>query len=286
MTHTPYSILETLHPILLDSARYAQLLQSRIHSVEEKEGATNIFAAALSDADLSVQAAVELVLLARFPTIPFFGEEWKSSRNTKYLAGTHFVEGCELLITLDPIDGTRPYLDGHAHYQIILTVVTRDGFEAVMVVFPSFGDYVYALRGKGAFRGSFDTPLDKAERWEKGTLPHEIFLSAEYEDLVEPLSRSFKEVHTSAGYSRDRECPYLSATLRRKLCGGMIPFSQVIDGAALAFVAAEMGFTVTSLDGGPLARPADYEDLILPGVIVGGSEEVVETLRRALAERR
>lgn len=278
-TATPRSILEALCPTVLECARYAREIQERIHATDDKEGAANIFAAALSDADLSVQCAVEVAMLARFPQLPFFGEEWKASRNTKYFPGTGFIDGVPYLVTLDPIDGTRLYLDGGKNYQIILNVISRDAFEATLIVYPAYGDYVYAIRGQGAFYGSFDTPMGSATSWKKkDSLPSRVYVQPPFREFLPELRRRFDEVSSSAEYQAKKRDFYYNA-VRCDLRGALLAEAQVIDGAALAFVAQEMGYRLSSRTGGPLPRLADCPDLVVPGFIVAADGETEEILR-------
>lgn len=279
MTTSPFEILETLYPCLSESACFARLLQNRIQVLEEKSEATNIFAAALSDADLSIQAHVEVSLLAHFPEIPFFGEEWKSSRNNKYLRGNWFVEGCPYLVTLDPIDGTRPYLDQNPHFQIILTVVSRSAFEAAIVLFPAFGEYVYAVRGRGAFRGALNAPFSEARTVRTENAPRAVYISQKFHGAKPKLLGAFPTIYCPAEYEKGRTEPYFSGILRNEICGAVLDDAQIIDGAALAFVAEEMGHTVRTLDGQPFPAPGDFPDLVLPGLVVGDSESTIEALR-------
>lgn len=274
----PFKIISTLYPTLVNCAKYADLLQHRIEAVADKEDATNIFAAALSDADISIQAAVELAHLAAFPDIPFFGEEWKSSRNTKYLASTFFNGKSPYLVTLDPIDGTRVYLDRKKLYQIILTVVTPERFEAALVLYPAYNEYVYAINGKGAYLGALDRPFNEASPVELVKGSSHVYIPTEFHGHKNFLLEHFSEVSSSAEYAADVDVRYLSSVPRRELSGAIIPYAQVIDGAALAFVAQEMGYKVTTLDGEPMPRIADFDDLILPGLIVAEDDYCHEIL--------
>lgn len=287
MTNIPRKIISTLFPTLVDAARYARFIQSRIHALEEKEDAHNIFASALSDADLSIQTQIEVAFLAHFPDVPFFGEEWKSSHNTKYLAANGFKDGQPYLVTLDPIDGTRPYLDGHTTFQVILTVVSREAFEGVIVLFPTREQYVYAVRGKGAFQGTFDTPFEEATPWKVQKELREVYVSDEFVKAVPDLERDFSRVWCSSSYTKDNPISYIHSILNRELLGGALRQAQVIDGAALVFVAQEMGCLVETLDGKPgIPAPGDYPELILPGLIVGETQETVNKLRTAILKHR
>ena len=282
MTHSPEQILKTVFPSLLHAARYAALIQSRVQSLEEKQDAKNIFQAALSDADVTIQAQIEVVLLANFPEIPFFGEEYKSSRNTRYLSGTWFKEGCDYLITLDPIDGTRPYIDGHKRYQIILTVCSRDAFEAVLFVYPATKTYTYAVRDKGIFHGTFDTPFEQALRLKIPQYKNCVYVAGEYASLNDKFAESFDRVYSVVNYTKESSTPYFAHILQGEICGGIIESAQVIDGAAFAFAAHELGCIVETLDGKPFPRPGEHPELVLPGLIVGATRSIVKNIRTIL----
>ncbi len=285
MTTTPRDILSTLLPSLIHAAKYAKLIQNSIQALEEKADASNVFQAALSDADVTIQAQIEVVLLSEFPEIPFFGEEYKSSRNTRYLSGTGFVENSKYLITLDPIDGTRLYLDGQAGYQVILTVCSRDSFEGVLVVYPVYQNYIFALRGKGVFHGTFDTPFANAKPLQIQKYSPKIYVSEEFQALIPQFAKEFGEVFTSANYSKNKVVPYLGEIVHGSLCGGVMASAQVIDGAAFAFIAQELGCVVETIDGAPFPRPGDYPELVLPGLIIGENSEVVQKIRQILRLR-
>jgi myo-inositol-1(or 4)-monophosphatase len=127
---SPRQILETLLPHLRVAAAYARQIQSRIAARPSKP-AESIFGAALSDADLSIQTLVEVALLGSFPHLRFHGEEYDQSYNTKYFRSIDLGEDT-YLVTLDPIDGTQFYLDGHSNYQIILSILSWDDYDLLL----------------------------------------------------------------------------------------------------------------------------------------------------------
>ena len=134
---SPRTILETLLPHLKAAAGYARFLQPKIAALPDKDGGDSFFSAALTEADLAIQNFVEVALLGHFPNIRFYGEEYKSSPNTKYFRAVDFGEKDDYLITLDPINGTKFYIDGHSNYQIILSIINTDDYEAVIAISPS-----------------------------------------------------------------------------------------------------------------------------------------------------
>jgi myo-inositol-1(or 4)-monophosphatase len=61
------------------AATYARHFQVHMRAHPEKAGADNPFAAALTDADLSMQTLLEVAVLGTFPTLRFYGEEYATS---------------------------------------------------------------------------------------------------------------------------------------------------------------------------------------------------------------
>ena len=155
---SPHEILQTLLPHLRIAAGYARQIQTKITSLPAKETGDNILSAALTDADLSIQTLVEVALLGTYPDLAFHGEEYEQSRNTKYFSSTELNDG--YLVTLDPIDGTKYYLDGFDNYQIILGILSVNSFEAVIAVSPARNYYDYAIKDRGVYRGNLAQDLD------------------------------------------------------------------------------------------------------------------------------
>jgi myo-inositol-1(or 4)-monophosphatase len=76
---TPWQMLDTWWPFLQVAATYARHFQVHMRAHPEKAGADNPFAAALTDADLSMQTLLEVAVLGTFPTLRFYGEEYATS---------------------------------------------------------------------------------------------------------------------------------------------------------------------------------------------------------------
>ena len=129
---SPLKILQTLLPHLRVAAGYAQQIQNKIISLPAKDAGDNFLSAALTDADLSIQTMIEVALLGTFPDLAFYGEEYEQSRNTKYFTSTELGTKNDYLITLDPIDGTQYYLDGFDNYQVILSILNAEEYEAAI----------------------------------------------------------------------------------------------------------------------------------------------------------
>jgi myo-inositol-1(or 4)-monophosphatase len=280
---TPRQILTALLPYLKTAGAYAQQIQAQIVAQPDKDGkGDNFFASALSDADLSIQTMMEVVLLGLFPDIRFYGEEYEQTYNTKYFRAIDLGPLGDYLITLDPIDGTQFYLDGHSNYQIILAVLNADEYEAAIAITPSQGIYYYSLRGEGTFKGTLAQSLADCSplKVENPTLA--ICLGWQMGNLVPHLSDRYRIYHTKTHYSKTTQIPNFNGLLSGDLCGAVLARGQFIDGAALTFMAQEMGYIITTLTGEtppPLHTCSDY---LRPGMVIGSSEAIHQDLLAAV----
>ncbi|MEM1370326.1 MAG: inositol monophosphatase family protein [Cyanobacteria bacterium P01_H01_bin.15] len=277
---TPREILETLLPPLRLAANYSRQIQSKIAAQPDKAGPTQ-FAAALTDADLSIQTFVEVALLGSFPNLRFYGEEFEQSYNTKYFRAIDLGPDGDYLVTLDPIDGTLFYMDGFPNYQIIVTVLNADGFAAVLALSPAEDCYYYALRGEGTRIGHLAQDLDDCQRLE---IPPSstLFLGTRIAPLKLRLGDRYRIVSVSEDYSPERAIPNVNGILKGQLGGVVLATGKFIDGAALAFLVQEAGGLVTDHRGHPLPRLDDCVDYAWPGLAIATSPTVHHDLITAL----
>ncbi|MEO1430074.1 MAG: inositol monophosphatase family protein [Cyanobacteria bacterium J06633_8] len=280
---SPLTILETLLPHLKAAAGYARFLQPKIAALPDKDGGDSFFSAALTEADLAIQNFVEVALLGNFPNIRFYGEEYKSSPNTKYFRAVDFGEKDDYLVTLDPIDGTKYYIDGHSNYQIILSILNTDDYEAVIAISPSEDSYFYALRGKGAFTGNLKMDLSECTPLKvDSTAKPTILLGTSMSSLTPILKDKYNIINAAEDYSSSIQMPNLNSIFTGGISGAVKRFGQFIDGAALAFIAKEAGCIVTSLDGSALPPLSQCQDYKLPGLIIATSQSVHQDLLAAI----
>lgn len=281
---TPRSILAALFPYLKVAAAYARQIQSRIAAQPEKE-ADSLFGAALSDADLSIQTLVEVALLGLFPEIRFYGEEYEKTYNTKYFRSIELGGPDDYLITLDPIDGTQFYLDGHPNYQIILAILNQDEYEAVLAITPALGIYCYALRGQGCWEGTLEEGLEAAKPLQIPAANLEtpkVLLGWNMGFVAAGLPERYKVFDVAIDYSKTIQIPNVNGMLNGALDGAVIRAGKFIDGAALAFVAQEAGCMVTTHQGEalpPLSACLNYER---PGLVIANSAAIHQDLLAAL----
>jgi myo-inositol-1(or 4)-monophosphatase len=279
---TPRHILTTLLPYLRTAGAYARHIQRQIQAQPDKDGkGDNFFASALSDADLSIQTMIEVVLLGLFPQVRFYGEEHEQTYNTKYFRSIALGPQGDYLIALDPIDGTQFYLDGHNNYQIILGVLNADEYEAVIAITPGQDLYYYALRGEGTFRGALHQDLEDCHPV-KIEAPKQAICLGWHMGEVAPLLRDrYTVFHTKADYAKDKPIPNFNGLLSGDLAGAVLARGQFIDGAALAFMAQQMGYIVTTLDGQSPPPLHDCSGYQRPGMLVAASAEIHQDLIEA-----
>jgi fructose-1,6-bisphosphatase/inositol monophosphatase family enzyme len=281
---TPRQILAMLLPYLKTAGAYAQQIQAQIAAQPDKDGkGDNFFASALSDADLSIQTMMEVVLLGLFPNVRFYGEEHEQTYNTKYFRAIDLGPAGDYLLTLDPIDGTQFYLDGHSNYQIILAVLNADEYAAAIAITPGQGLYYYALRGEGTFKGSITQSLDECVPVTIENPTPAICLGWKVGALVPYLSDRYRVYHTKTDYSRETQIPNFNGLLSGDLSGAVMARGQFIDGAALAFMAEEMGYIVTTFTGEPPPPLHTCSNYLRPGLVIGCSEAVHRDLLDAVA---
>lgn len=284
---TPREILAALLPYLKTAGAYAQQVQAQIAAQPDKDGkGDNFFASALSDADLSIQTMMEVVLLGLFPSVRFYGEEHEQTYNTKYFRAIDLGPQGDYLLTLDPIDGTQFYLDGHSNYQIILGILNADEYEAAIAITPSQDLYYYTLRGGGTFKGSLAQSLDDCIRIQVKNPTPAICLGWQMGDLVSYLSDRYQVYHTKTDYSKEVQIPNFNGLLSGDLAGAVLAKGQFIDGAILAFMAQEMGFIVTTFTGDPPPPLHTCSNYLRPGMVIGSSKAVHSDLLAAVTAAR
>lgn len=276
---TAKEILAELLPSLKIAGAYASQIQQRIASLPDKYEGDHLFANALTDADLSVQTFVEVTLLAKFPTMRFYGEEYEKSYNTKYFRAIDLGPQGDYLITLDPIDGTRYYMDGHPNYLIILTVLNADGFEGAIALSPASDRYYYSLRGQGTFVGSMSDRLEDCKPLKIENPGERVLLGwalSPIADIVRSHGISVLDLKTE--YSSETPVPPINGLLTGEISGVILASAQFIDTAALAWMAEEMGYFVTTYDGDPLPPLSACKDYRRAEIIVSATESMQQKL--------
>jgi fructose-1,6-bisphosphatase/inositol monophosphatase family enzyme len=277
MQTKPIEVLTYLLPHIVTAGAYSAEIQSRVATREAKGGDT-IFHHALSDADLSIQAFLEVVLLARFPELSYFSEEQEQSLNKKYFLGRSTLE-----ILLDPIDGTRPYIDGREFYQIIVTLHDDQEIVGSICYMPRRDKCFVATKGEGAYLLSRDDIAAgrRGSRWDvtTGEGPVLLFNSPA---LVERLSKSMSVKDLVTAYVEEPGCFHSTDILEGAACAVVHRSCQAIDGGSIAFIAAEAGAIVTDFLGGPVPSYRALSSRVVPNVVVSVNQDVHHRILESL----
>lgn len=278
---SPYKILQTLLPYLRVAAGYAQQIQNKIVSLPAKDTGENFLLAALTDADLSIQTMIEVALLGTFPELAFYGEEYQQSRNTKYFVATELGQKNNYLITLDPIDGTKYYLDGFDNYQIILSILNPKHYEAVIAISPAQNCYYYTLKNQGVYKGNLEQDLKDCIPLNIRNSRPNILLGWGMAHLKPALKDKYQVIDIENSYSSSQKFPNYNGMFTGELIGWVTKRGKFIDSAALAFMAQENGCIVTGLHGLPLPPLDNCKNYSYEGAIVANSSELHQDLLAA-----
>ena len=277
---SPREILQALLPHLRVAAGYAQQIQNKIISLPAKDVGGNFLSAALTDADLSIQTIVEVALLGTFPNLAFYGEEYEQSRNTKYFSSTQLNRD-NYLITLDPIDGTQYYLDGFDNYQIILSILNAEHYEAVIAISPARDCYHYTLKDTEVYRGKLEQDLNECQILQVSNSSPNILLGWGMAHLKPVLQGKYRVIDIENSYSSSQQFPNYNGIFSGDLIGWVTKRGKFIDSAALAFMAQRNGCIVTGFDGLPLPPLHSCKNYSYDGAIVANSVELHQDLLAA-----
>jgi myo-inositol-1(or 4)-monophosphatase len=105
----------------------------------------------VSEADLAVDALLKETLLGNFPDDGWLSEESVHERE----GGTQ--EAPDYIWVVDPIDGTRAFIDDKPHFTICVALVWRGKTQLGFVYNPASEEYFEAILGNGAICN--DTPI-------------------------------------------------------------------------------------------------------------------------------
>jgi fructose-1,6-bisphosphatase/inositol monophosphatase family enzyme len=265
------------------AGRYALSVQHRVAHQSLKSQYDNVFAQALTDADLSVQGFIEVSLLAEFPEVGFFGEEESHSLNMKY-----FPADAPYTVYLDPIDGTRYYQDGSPLFNVILMVVHDQKIEAAVVAMPARDRYFWGIRGRGTYCANHQQVVTAPEH---DIFGHPVTLNPK-SDIV--LSNGMPEVSLGKDWSHidvlEAYSPGFDRCITDVLAGqARAVFGReagLIDWGAIGFLVKEAGGVVSDLTGqalGPIDKEGDFKyPSFLAVADLSAHAQLVDELREAI----
>lgn len=113
------------------------------NDVRAKSEATDL----VTEADLQAERMIKAEVAQRWPTATFIGEE--SVAADAALLGT--LEGADLAIVVDPVDGTFNFASGIPAFGVMASVVAKGETVAGIIYDPMGDDWVIAEKGSGAW---------------------------------------------------------------------------------------------------------------------------------------
>lgn len=251
-----------LTPQLITAGRYAMQLQGQLQPrAAEKTG--DAWTSAITDADIGVQQFIEAYLLAEFPHWGFYGEEHEATSNTRY-----FNTDADVRVMLDPINGTRLYRDGSAHFDLLISMSWRGRIVATMSYHPRLN----RLYGSSAWSPSF---LRTGERLEhvsalqvarRPDAPIGVYQASS--DMLAAVRQVSAIFDFNKDYSpADRRCA-VNSVFDGDLCGYLMLDCAMLDVGATAFAVVRSGGVATRPDGSALDLfenfdPTRREDLLV-----------------------
>lgn len=273
------SALRQLLPHFVTAGRVACTIQDAIVSgrarpIEQKGGSR--FSAALTDADILVEGFLGMFLLSSYEDVAFYGEEYASDRISAY-----FPKSAEYMVTLDPIDGTRYFMDGQSLFGIIMTVCREGRMIASVVYLPRDERFFVAVQGSGAFTMTAREAVEGSV-WSRYRLEERgnIVLVSDQDLVKKPaLEQSgFTVINNSVDYHgqpgwRNGSLRMLTGEVAGMVCRN----AQLIDAGAVAFIVAMAG-------GGWNDPTYDTTSLLAPRIVCAASPQTYEKFAASLGE--
>lgn len=115
-------------------------------AVDSKHGVTSLAAQVVTEVDHLSQ---DLILATLQPACRYFDLAWLSEESPDDRARLDK----DFFWSIDPLDGTLPYIEGLAGYSVAIALVARDGTAVIGVVYDPVTQTLYhALLGQGVWR--------------------------------------------------------------------------------------------------------------------------------------
>ncbi len=257
-------LLRQYFPYLPIAGKYAKAIQKNVDK-KKKDNMANIFAEALTDADLSIQTFFEVISLAQNPKVMFAGEEYASSYNDKY-----FNRNSEYQIFIDPIDGTLPYQENSPRFSIIITILKAGIIEASIIYVPYEELGYYAVRGLGAWVVT-DAELVSNQLGKpfKITKQNPYWIDASWNEQIRDkfLKTNLKLLPNIK--SADLHHPLITASrlMTGEIYASIRQDAQLIDNTASAFIAMEGGGLMTDFSGNEISLFVAHPGATIPELL-------------------
>lgn len=204
-------------------------------------------ASPVTEVDVAAERVIKAALAKRFPDHGFYGEETgRDQADAPYLW------------LVDPIDGTKAFVRGYPIFSVQIALMHRGrlilGVSCAPCWNEGLGELVWAVEGRGAWRGLLDTPPEQFERLAvssvgqlgKATLSTGNLATLARAPQWAELGRLIPQLHRIRGYGDFVHYHYLAAG---KIDAVVESDVNILDIAALAVIVREAGGRFTDLDG-------------------------------------
>lgn len=245
---------ETDLALLLEAGKKAGEIASSFFGRDPQVWDKDDNAGPVTEADLAVNVHLESVLQTARPDYGWLSEETEDAA-ARLQTKRQFV--------IDPIDGTRAFIEGSRDWAISLAIV-EDGTPIVgVVVMPERGKTYAAVRGKGAtLNGTAMTVTSQADLHKASVLTNKITMQPAFwmNGAVPPFKRTFR---SSLAY---RLCLVAEAQFDAMMT---LRPTWEWDIAAGGLIVSEAGGQVVDRKGKPLRLNNELPQV--DGVIAGGA---------------
>lgn len=268
-------IIDYILPFVRSAGEYALQVQSRVKQLDAKMQYENAFGQALTAADVSVQNFIEVALLAAYPTVRFFGEEEEKSYNKEY-----FNAESSLAIYLDPIDGTRYYMDGHKDFNIILSFLDTDGYCGGIIYMPWYQEaYIVHEGGVYCEKEGVRTPC-RFEGDGKTVVTYNIET-----DRIQDMLPEYTFINVGRDYTTESPCLSTNSILNQRSSAIIATQCSVIDWGVFGYMMVRAGGEFSDFQGRPVMVPSTNPEYQIPEAIVCVDSTMAARLKEALCSQ-
>jgi fructose-1,6-bisphosphatase/inositol monophosphatase family enzyme len=177
-------------------------------SMKEAWAANEVF----SEVDLTTERRLLTFCSQEYGDYPVISEEFNAQSQPPADA--------EYTIVVDPLDGTKPYLEGKDGFAISFGVMHRGDFVFAANYYPALGTLYYAFSDRDGVYDRVHQAIPIPKNWRR-----ECYLSLGFYDLLRPDRRTSEKIHASLGV-RVGDYPR-SATY---------VFKRILEGTSIAYL--------------------------------------------------
>lgn len=195
----------------------------------------------VTSADIETEQAIIEVLRADYSDHAFIGEE----------TGHTGPEDAEYTWIIDPIDGTKNFIDGIPLWGTLLALQYYDSIELGITHLPIMNEMAWAERGQGAFFNGRRTQVSGTEELDQAMISIGSLGSFANQGMERPIidllyscrrHRSFGDIWPRLLVARGKVDAVIEAEIK------------YVDVAAVALIIEEAGGKVSDIDGSPIGH--------------------------------